>query len=147
EGGGGGELVGGRLNIAEVGDLLRGHERNGAADVAEQSQAAQLRFLVDAGQAEVGQQGRLPLVVLPHQNVRRLDIAMNEPLGVGVVQGLEQLANEADRSSHGQPAMPLEQCPGIGAKDVIHGEKKFAARLTDVAKGDDVRVIELVKNG
>ena len=53
EGRPGAVLVDGRTGVSEVGDLLGGHEGEGASEVALHRQAAHLGGLVDASQAEV----------------------------------------------------------------------------------------------
>jgi hypothetical protein len=71
--------------------LLRGHVSRGADSMAG---AGQRLVIQGQGHAEIGQQRP---AISPQQNVGGLDIAMNDPLAVSVVQGIGNLPGNIGR--------------------------------------------------
>ena len=78
--------------------LLGGHKGRASQDLAGKGQVGVVQF----SNAEIGDLG---MAIGRDQNVCRLDIAMHDSLGMGIVQGLCQFLHQAQRSAHGQRAI------------------------------------------
>src|SRR5262245_5339022 len=83
EGRAGGVLVDRWLGLAKTGDLLGGHEGHRPAEVVLQRQAAQRRGLIRPRQAEVGQAHYVATIACFYEQVRRLDVAVDNPFSMG----------------------------------------------------------------
>jgi len=123
--------------LAAVGELLRGHVRGGAQDLP-RLRAGPL------GQDELGEPEVADLggPGLGHQDVGRVEVAVDDPGAVGDVdgprQGLDQPGGPSDRLGRGP------HHPGEGAAvDELHDEEREALVVVGVEDLDDVRVGEL----
>ena len=119
--------------------LLRGHvvqrahhlPRPGQREVA--GVAAQ-----QLGQAEVGD---LHAALAVQQDVLRLDVAVDDALLVGVLQGVADLRHDPQRLLRLQVAV-AQQLPQVDAVHVLHDEVVEAAGLAEIVDGDDVGMAE-----
>ena len=140
-------LVGGGLGRAEIVDLFGGHEWGRAAPLVILGQSAHLARLVDAGKAEVGELDHVAAPFLRHQHVGRLDVAVDETLGVGVIQGPEQLADQIHRAGDRQGAAMLrQQLRRVGPRHIVHREIEESVGLAHLVERHDIRVIELAQD-
>ena len=77
-----------------------------------------------------------------YHQVRRLDVAVNEPLLEGVLQALRSLANVVDGIRHRQRADLADQPQEVDTRYVLHrhiGERPIEVGLVN---RDDIRVVE-----
>jgi hypothetical protein len=129
--------VGPAVDLAH-GRLLGSHVLRGAGDHAGDGDPA--RALDDLGDPEVHEVHPAPLV---EQDVLRLHVAMDDPLVVGVVEGVRHPAEDGHRAREGD-ALALQELGKAAALDEPHGHPGDALLLLDVeaVDGDDVRVLE-----
>ena len=94
---------------------------------------------VQPGDAEIGD---LDLAVLSDEDVRRLDIPVNDSPGVGIVEPLGDLRQDVDRTVVAEGLRPLQQLLEVRPLDELHGDEAgpFAAFVHDIVNGDDVRM-------
>ena len=76
------------------------------------------------GNAEIG---HLHLPVLTNKHVGRLDVAVDQPLGVGGGQGRAHLDGQLDRPAGGQPALAVKQLGQALAGHVLHHQIGWSA--------------------
>ena len=85
--------------------------------------------------------------ILLQQHIRWLDVTVDETLGVGVVDRLEQLAYPADRAADGKiAAVLLAGAPRIGTTYIFHRKKQQAFRLPHLVERHDVRMVQHLEN-
>src|SRR5262249_7080812 len=89
------------------------------------------------GQAEIRY---LDLAVSAIQDVLRLQIEMEDPLGVNVAQGTADGADDADGLVDGPGLSRRHQRAQARAVDVVHHEIGTVRRFTEAVYGDDVPV-------
>ena len=132
--------VGAAVEPALAGGLLRAHVRGRADDHAGLGEplgvARAFQHLADA---EVRHQH---LAVGGEEHVLRLDVAMDDAVAVGVVQGGRGLARDPERVAHRELLLAGEAGAEGLALDVGHGEPEPAGRVARVEHGEDVRVLE-----
>ena len=87
------------------------------------------------GDAEVAEENR---VVATKQDVRRLDVSMDDALLVGVSERTGNLRHHVQR--HVRIAPFSEPCLEVAPIHVLHGDVHQLARAADVVDGDDVGV-------
>ena len=92
-----------------------------------------------AGDAEVGHQG---VAFAGDQDVLRLDVAVDEPLAVGVVERAARLGRDPDRLGHRQRTLPPEPIAEALAADERHGEPEEPVALARVVHRADVGVLQ-----
>jgi len=118
-------------------DLLRGHVVR---------RAQKLPFLgqvrgVHPGDAEIGD---LDPVVGRDQDVRRLDVAVDDAVGVRIVEGIGHLGDDVHHERQRQRLVPLEKRIEVRPAHILHGDEGAAvlALLHHVVDGDDVGMAE-----
>ena len=115
--------------------LLGGHVLRRAGDDAALRQAG----VVDrAGQAEVGDLD--PLDAVLQQDVGRLDVAVDQPLGVGRGQPGGRLHADPQDRREVQRRGAVEPVLERAARDELHDQVGQPVRLVDGVDGDDVLV-------
>ena len=82
------------------------------------------------------------MILWADQNVPRLDVAVDQAPGMGVVQGLGDLVQNAYSPLHRQRPFPADDLGQGVPLQVLHGNEVVALQLTDVIDGDDVGVFE-----
>ena len=75
-----------------------------------------------------------------HHDVARLQVAMDDPLGVGRRQGVGDLDAITQRLVQRQNALFHRRRQGL-ALDVLHHQISDAFMLADVVEGADVRMV------
>ncbi len=117
--------------------LLGRHVRRRSHGIARVRQVA--LGLDPPGQAEVGDVGLAPLV---DQDVRRLQVAVQDAPLVGVMNGLGDGGHQPGRGREigGEVAQPLVQA---AARDQLHAEEALARRLAHLVDRHDVGMVEL----
>ena len=115
--------------------LLGRHVRGGA------QQHARLRHLRirELGDAEVRD---LDVVPFGQDQVRGLDVAVDDTLGVRIIDCRSDLAHEADDPLGVEPHALLDQCRDRLARHELHRQERQAAFLADIEQRDDVRMAE-----
>ena len=94
------------------------------------------------GQAEVREVAVLLAGGDCDQDVRGLDVAVDEALLVRRVERIGDLGEELDRASRLEGALLGEDLREVAALDVAHGEEEDAVLLARLEDRDDVRVVE-----
>ena len=128
------------VHLAGVFDLLRGHVGHGAEACTAEGQAEFLAAgLTQLGDTEISDFHAAPGV---EEEILRLDIAVEDALAVGVLEGLADSGDDFQRLFRGEAFCPhgLAQ---IHAIDVFHEQEIPAALLAEIVHGDDVRMIQL----
>jgi WD40 repeat protein/tRNA A-37 threonylcarbamoyl transferase component Bud32/tetratricopeptide (TPR) repeat protein len=115
-------LVGGRLDAAEVGHLFGRDEEGSARRHAGHRHAAERRFLIRPGQAEVGHLHQLLAGRSVDEKIGRLHVAMHEPRPMGVIQPHQRLEHQPHRPADGQRPLGLDQPGPIDSRHVFHHE-------------------------
>ncbi len=113
--------------------LLGGHVGRGA----EQRPGVRDLGVGELGDAEVGD---LDLVRLVDDEVGGLDVPVDDPARVGVVEGRRDLAHEADHPLGLEAGPFLEDGADRLPLHELHGEERHLVLLADVEQGDDVGV-------
>src|SRR5262249_40602655 len=98
----------------------------------------------EPGQAQVRQ---LDHAVGTPQQVARLEVAVNDPLVVGVGQALGRLHGVGDGVGGRQGAGLPHQGGKIAARDELQQQVDVGARFQDVQGPDDVGVVEAADDG
>ena len=120
--------------------LLGRHVGEGADDVAGRGQRGAVG---EVGDAEVHQlRPRLPFALaLGHLHVLRLDVAVDDPARVGMVEGLAEIGADLADLAVGELAGVGE--PGQGrALDQLGDEQGVAVLLAHLIEGDDAGMVE-----
>ena len=76
-----------------------------------------------------------------HENIRRLDVAMNDALGVSRVEGVGNLDPKREQSVHSIGAI-ADDVLQRGSVEVLHDDERLAVLLADVVDRADIRMIE-----
>ena len=92
----------------------------------------------ELGQAEIGD---FHLAAFVQQDVLGLDIAMDDPFFMGVLQGLANLGDDCQCLLRLQTSA-LDEMPQIAPVDELHDQVKQAARFAEIVDGDDVGMAE-----
>ena len=125
-------------------DLLGRHVVDRPHEVARLRQAAlRLSVLGKPEVREVGVIGPLRARTDRHQDVRRLDVAVDQVLLVGRVECARGLRDDPDRSLGIQAPLLFDQPLEVGGPDVAHRDVQQAVRLARLEHRDDVRMVEL----
>ncbi len=84
------------------------------------------------------------LVLLPgsDEDVRGLDIAMHETVGVDGVERLRDLREDVESTPDREPTRPPEQRPEVGAVDVAHRDVEAVLGLSRLVDGHDARMLD-----
>jgi hypothetical protein len=77
------------------------------------------------------------------QDILRLDVAVDHPVAVGVVEGTRNGAGDLDGGVHGELLLPLEALAQRFACDMRHGVVDEAAGLAGVEERQDVGVLQV----
>ena len=111
-------------------------------------QAGESRVVAEAlGEAEVGQLHTRARRRAHHQQVRRLDVAMNIPFFVGVLQRRQQLHADPGGGGDGKWfSEAIHPLAGVLAGDVFHDQLELAVDLDHVVVGDDVGMPEVLED-
>jgi hypothetical protein len=83
-----------------------------------------------------------PAGPLFQENVRGLDVAMNQALGVRRRQPLRHLGADADDVRERQSPVPVQPVRQRFAGDVLHDQERYPVRLIDRMNGHDAVVLE-----
>ncbi len=130
----------GRLSL----ELLRGRVVERSHELSRPGETAVGRR--PPGQAEVGQVdvrvGRLASGGLCDEDVGRLHVPVDEPLGMGGIEGAGHLAEDRERDAGLERAELAHQALEVGSLDVAHGDEQPAVRLPGLVDRDHVRVVE-----
>ncbi len=78
----------------------------------------------------------------PEKDVCRLDVPVQQPTAVGVIEGIGDIGDDVRHVGGRNPVRVLvgQQPGGIGAINELHGDPQLAVEVTAVVDGDDVRV-------
>ncbi len=76
------------------------------------------------------------------QDVLGLDVTVNDPVLVGIVQGVSRIARDPECIGHGQLLLPVQPIAQRLAFDVRHGEPELVSRFTGVEDRQDVGMLE-----
>ena len=131
-----------------------------AADVGQFAVARLLgRHVVDganggSGPGDVGFQGvvdrsgqaqvrHFDITIATNQQVRRLDVPVNDILFEGMLQPGGDLLDDVDRSTNRHDTAQRNHLEQVAPFDVFHGDVQEAIRFTAVEHGDNVRVAQL----
>ena len=124
-------------------EQLGGHVAQRAEDGAD---PGDLRARVDrTDEPEVGQEhllGRPPRGRSPEQDVVWLHVAVDQTVGMGLVEGTGDLVEDRQGAVGLESAGQAKDRRQAGALDVAHREVQLATHLTRVVDLDDVRVAE-----
>ena len=93
---------------------------------------------VVAGDAEVHQ---LHAALARDHHVGRLDVAVDDPAVVHVVEGASDLHRDDRGDVVGQPPALLQKVVEIDTLDVLHHDEQRAALVMEVVDVDDVLVL------
>ncbi len=94
-----------------------------------------------AGQAEIDDPDPTPSLFQP--DIRWLDVAVDQPPGVGRGQTLGDLPADAQHLGQRQPATgPLQSVFECLAAEQLHGQERDVAILPHLIDGDDVFVLD-----
>jgi hypothetical protein len=91
------------------------------------------------GEAEVREEGAFVLV---DQDVPRLHVAVDEPLGVRCVERLGDRSENAGRPAGLQASVALENSTEVRARDEPHGEEEHSVRLSRCVDRNDAWVLD-----
>ncbi len=118
--------------------LLRGHVVHRAHD---RSGNRHPRCPVDLpDESEVDEDGAAGLAI--EEDISRLDVAVDQPLGMGRAQSGQALVGNSGGFFDGQSAVGLQAPCQRHSVDVLHGEEVMAGIFADEVHGDDVRVTD-----
>ena len=76
------------------------------------------------------------------EDVGRLDVPMDQPVGVGGIQGRGDRGEQGDDPVAGQRSLPLENGAQISRGHEPHREVKHAVGRARRVNGNDVRVVD-----
>jgi hypothetical protein len=97
-----------------------------------------LAILVQLADPEIGEEG---LAVTVKQYVAWLNVAMDDPAGVGFVQRAGQPSDDVHRVLQVQATI-AQQIGQRAARHVTHDQERLAVMLAEVVNGDDGRMLE-----
>jgi hypothetical protein len=120
--------------VALVPDLLRRHVVRRADEVALGGEAGRVDLERDPEVREARLSGRVD------EDVRGLDVAVDDPAPVRLVEGEGDLADDRERLGLGERAAPLEDAVDVDAVHELHGDVELALGLADVLDLHEVRV-------
>ena len=127
------------IDLLGVLGLLRRHVVQRPHHLAGAGQRHLQRIPVrELGQTEVGD---LQLAAFVQQQVLRLDVAVDDAVVMGVLQGRADLRHDGQRLARRQPAA-VQQLPQVGPVDVLHQEIEPLIPPAEIVHGHDVRMIE-----
>jgi hypothetical protein len=92
---------------------------------------------IDPGYTEVD---HINEVAQRDQDVRRLDVAVDEVVSVRGIQGLGDLADKVHSPLRRDPTVRFEHPEDIGAVHQAHVNEELAIDLAEVMNGNDVRI-------
>jgi hypothetical protein len=92
-----------------------------------------------ARQAEVGDFDATPFI---HQQVLRLDVAVDEMRGMGLRQPGQDLPQDFRGQSVGERRVAFQKNAEIQPVDVFHGQKQAALGFADVENRNDVFMVQ-----
>ena len=118
--------------------LLGGHVVHGSDERAGLSHAV---VLEGAGEAKVHDEGAAG--GLFHEDVLRLEVAVDYAYGVGGLEGAADLADEGDGLLLGEAAFLADDGVEVASVDVLHGDELHAFGFAEVVDADDVFVGDL----
>ena len=131
-----------RVDVAALGRRLAGRLLGG--DVLRTADDAaglrELRAGEDLGDAEVGQ---LEDAVVADEDVRRLEIAMDDAVIVDMLEGRADLEGDVDRVAPREAAAMLDQVVEPAPLDELHRVPVLSVFVAGVVELDDVRMREL----
>jgi hypothetical protein len=76
------------------------------------------------------------------EDVGRLDVAVDQPTGVGGVQRAGHLGHDSQRQGRFQAAVALQQGGQVHPVDIAHGDVEQPALLAGLVDRDDARVVD-----
>ena len=97
------------------------------------------RALAEPHDAEVDEVHEVPSVRRGHQDVARLDVAVDEVVRVGVVEGVRELLDEADGAHRVERALLAQQPGEVASLDEAHVEVEASVDDAEVVDRDHVR--------
>jgi hypothetical protein len=101
-------------------------------------QAFSTRRIEGVGDAEVGHHRLAGL----EEDVLRLDVAVDDPVAVGVGEGREDVAGDLERVLQREQLLASEPVPQRLALHVGHGVPELAGRFAGVMDREDVRMLQ-----
>jgi hypothetical protein len=130
----------GRKNVRTAIDRLS-HELLGRHVRGRAEHGTGLRILrrLDARDAEVGD---FDLAIGPDDDIRRLDVAVNDAKIVGIIECAEQFAHDARDLFHRKTLVLRKMVLQFASDHELHRDKRGIAVLAEIINGDDVRMIE-----
>ncbi len=131
--------VGAVVEVRGFQGLLGGHVIDGPKGRSARRRTPRLVALVQAGQAQIE---NLDHTLVVDQQVRGLDVAVDEVAGVGVGKALGRLANVVRRAIEGQRAVEFDQPLQVLAVDELHDDEIAVHFIVDAIGLDDIGVIE-----
>src|SRR5205085_1797938 len=93
----------------------------------------------DVGDAEIG---HLHRTVGKHENIRRLDIAVNNTLAVRIVERVENLRHDLHNGCRRETLVALEAFLELAPFDELHGDEPGAAFFSEIVDRNDVGVTQ-----
>ena len=94
------------------------------------------------GQPEIGQVRVLLLLVLRHQDVRRLDVAVDQARAVRGVQGARDRPQEPDRPFGRKAPLLRDERSEVGPPHVTHRDEQLSLDLARLVDRHDVRMVQ-----
>ena len=80
--------------------------------------------------------------VVEQPDVRRLDVAVDDPVLVGVGEAAADLDHDVEHLGEEQRLAGADQGLEVGAGQELHGDERHAAVLAQLVDGDDVGVLQ-----
>jgi hypothetical protein len=136
------------VGLASVDGLFRRHEVHGPHDAARLGQVAggsvgRLAGRVAAGQAHVENLEVCATRPRPHEEVTRLDVAVNDTGLVRVFQSASSLDDQVHGMGDGQRPILLDPLAQVHPLDIFHDQEMDALMLAGVTGRHDVGMVEL----
>lgn len=132
--------IGFAADLPVADDLFRRHVGVGANGL---SRVRDIRHPEIAGDAEIA---KFNLAILRDKQIRRFQVAMDDAIVVGVLQGRRHLPRDGDRFLPGQSAGIFENVFECGSIDQLHHIEKLTIAFAAAVIGDDVGVRQLLQN-
>ena len=127
------------LQTGRTTNLLRGHVDQGAIHFRNMQR---VRCGNQQGDAKIAEQDPL---ILSQEQILRFEIAMDQPLVMGILQGRSDIRDIADDGLEGNPAaarMAFAQSP---TRRVLHHQIGHFLRKTKVENANNMRVIQVAQ--